>query len=188
PGLKAVAPATPYDAKGLFLNALRDGNPVIFFEHKKLYRLKGPVPEEDYEIPIGRAVIKREGDDITIATYSYMLHEVLKAAEVLEREHRVSAEVLDLRSIHPVDRGLIGASVRKTGRLLVVDEGWAPCGVSAEVISVAVEEALEYMDARPARLNTLHTPIPFSPPLEKHVLPDFEKIVYAALKVVKEGW
>jgi len=188
PGIKVVAPSTPYDAKGLFLSALRDGNPVMFFEHKKLYRVKGPVPEEDYEVPIGKADIKREGDDITIVTYSYMLYEVLKAAELLESKYGISAEVLDLRSIQPLDRELIGSSVRKTGKLLVVDEGWGPCGVSAEVINVAIEEALEYMDARPARLNTEFVPIPFSPPLEHYVLPTTEKIVSKAVKVVREGW
>lgn len=186
PGLKVVAPSTPYDAKGLFVSSLRDGNAVLFYEHKKLYRMKGPVPEGDYVIPLGKADVKRRGSDITIVAYSYMVHEALKAAEVLEEKHRVSAEVVDLRTLWPLDRETIAGSVAKTGRLLVVDEGWAPAGVSAEVITVAVEEAIEYLDSIPARLNTLHAPIPFSPPMEQYVLPSAGKIVDNALRVVGE--
>ena len=189
PGVKVVAPSTPYDAKGLFLSSLRDGNAVLFYEHKKLYRMRGPVPEHDYVIPLGKADVKRKGDDITIVSYSYMVHEALAAAKVLEDKHGVSAEVIDLRTLYPLDREAIRDSVSKTGRILVVDEGWAPASIASEVITTAMEEAIEYIDSVPARLNTLHAPIPFSPPMEQYVLPNRDKIVDMALQVVgKRPW
>ena len=185
PGLKVVAPATPYDAKGLFLSAIRDQNPVMFFEHKKLYRMRGPVPEEDYMVKIGRAKTLVEGEDVTIVSYSYMVHEALAAAKTLREKYGIKAEVIDLRTIYPMDRDAIRKSVEKTMRLVVVDEGWAPSGVSAEVITVANEEAFGYIDAVPVRINTLHAPIPFSPPLEQYILPNRDKIVKAVLEVTR---
>ncbi len=184
PGLKVVAPSTPYDAKGLFLSSLRDGNPIMFFEHKKLYRMRGPVPEEDYMIELGKADVKREGEDVTIVTYSYMVHEALAAANILEEKYGISTEVIDLRTIYPLDKDTIRKSIEKTMKLVVVDEGWAPCGISAEVIATVNEEAFGYIDAKPVRINTLHAPIPFSPPLEQYILPNKEKIVKAVREVM----
>lgn len=185
PGLKVVAPATPYDAKGLFLASIRDGNPVVFLEHKKLYRMLGPVPEEEYLIPLGKASIKKEGSDVTIVTYSYMLHESLEAAKELEEKYNISAEVIDLRTLYPLDRKTLKESVEKTAKLVVVDEGWAPCGISSEVIVAVEEEAFGYLDSRPVRINTGHAPIPFSPTLEKEILPNKDKIVRSVLSLFR---
>jgi 2-oxoisovalerate dehydrogenase E1 component len=185
PGLKVVAPATPYDAKGLFLASIRDGNPVVFLEHKKLYRMSGPVPEEEYVIPLGKASVKKEGNDVTIVTYSYMLHESLEAAKELKERYGIDAEVIDLRTLYPLDRKTLRESVEKTMKLVVVDEGWGPCGISSEVIATVEEEAFGYLDSRPVRINTGHAPIPFSPPLEKEILPSKEKIVRSILTLFR---
>jgi len=185
PGLKVVAPATPYDAKGLFLASIRDGNPVVFLEHKKLYRMSGPVPEEEYVIPLGKASVKKEGNDVTIVTYSYMLHESLEAAKELKEKYGIDAEVIDLRTLYPLDRKTLRESVEKTMKLVVVDEGWGPCGISSEVIATVEEEAFGYLDSRPVRINTGHAPIPFSPPLEKEILPSKEKIVRSVLTLFR---
>jgi len=185
PGVKVVAPSTPFDGKGLLIASLRDGNPIIFFEHKKLYRVRGYVPEDDYIIPLGKADVKVEGNDVTIITYSYMVYEALKAAETLAKEHHISVEVVDLRTIYPLDIEAIIKSVKKTGRVVVVDEGWSPCGVASEVISTVIEKAFDYLKAPPVRINTLHAPIPFSPSLEQYILPNKDKIINAVLKVVQ---
>jgi pyruvate dehydrogenase E1 component beta subunit len=193
PGMKIVIPSTPYDAKGLMTSAIRDDNPVLFFFHKGVMglgwmtpnpRATGPVPEEPYTVPIGKADVKREGRDVTIVTVSLMVHRALDAADALAAEG-VEAEVLDLRSLAPLDREAIAESVRKTRRLLVVDEDYKSFGMTGEVIATAVEEAFDYLDAPPARLAEPDVPIPYSRPLEQFVLPQTDRIAAAARALVK---
>ncbi len=193
PGMKIVIPSTPYDAKGLMTAAIRDDNPVLYFFHKGVMglgwmtpnsRATGPVPEEPYTVPIGKADVKREGGDVTIVTVSLMVHRALDAAEALAAEG-VEAEVLDLRSLVPLDREAIAESVRKTRRLLVVDEDYKSFGMSGEVIATAVEEAFDYLDAPPARLAYPDVPIPYSRPLEQFCLPNADTIAAAARSLVK---
>jgi pyruvate dehydrogenase E1 component beta subunit len=181
-GLKVVLPATPYDAKGLLKSAIRDNNPVIFFEHKKLYEEEGEVPEEEYTVPLGRADVKRPGSDVTLVTYSYMVGKSLSAAEQLAEEG-IDVEVVDLRSIDPMDEETILESVRKTHRLVVVQETWRKCSVSSEVAAIAAEKALDYLDAPVLRVTAHDVPNPFAPVLEEYVLPSEAKIV-AAIKQV----
>jgi pyruvate/2-oxoglutarate/acetoin dehydrogenase E1 component len=177
-GLKVVLPSTPYNAKGLIKSAIRDNNPVIFFEHKKLYEETGPVPEDDYVVPLGRADVKRPGRDVTLVTYAYMVGKSLAAAEQLAREG-IDVEVLDLLSISPMDEDAIVASVKKTHRLVVVQETWRRCSVSSEVAAIAAERALDYLDAPVVRVTAQEVPTPFSPALEQFVLPNEAKIVDA---------
>lgn len=184
PGLKVVVPSTPYDAKGLLKSAIRDGNPVLFFEHKKLYGVKGPVPEEEYTLPLGEAHIVREGTDVTVVTYAYMLSKCLAVAEQL-KEEGISVEVIDLRTVDPLDTPRILASVKKTGRLVVVQEPWKDCSVSSEVVARVAENALDYLDAPVRRVTAEDVPIPFSPPLEQFVLPNEEKIAIAINQVLE---
>lgn len=184
PGLKVVVPSTPYDAKGLLITAIRDDDPVMFFEHKMLYGMKGPVPEEPYTIPFGQADVKREGSDVTIVATALMVHKALEAADLLAKEG-VSAEVVDPRTIVPLDKEAIFKSVRKTGRLVVVDEDYDRCGFAAWIAAIVADEAFEYLDAPIKRVTTPTVPIPFSPVLERHILPDAEKIVKAVKAVVK---
>jgi len=185
PGLKVVAPATPYDAKGLLKAAIRDPDPVIYLEHKKTYRLiKGEVPEEDYVIPIGQAEVKREGEHVSVFSYGMMLHHCLAAAEVLAREG-ISAEVVDLRSLFPLNEDAIMASVRKTGKVLVVTEDTSVCSVASEVAARVADKAFLDLDAPIMRLAGPHIPaIPYSPPLEEFFLPNEEKIVEALRALV----
>ena len=180
PGLKVVAPATPYDAKGLLKAAIRDNNPVVFVEHKKTYRLvRGEVPEEEYVLPIGQADIKREGDDITIVTYGLMLHYCMEAAGVLAEEG-VSVEVVDLRTLKPLDRESILGSVKKTGKALIVHEDNITGGVGAEVSAFLAEEAFEYLDGPITRVCGPDIPtMPFAPTLEDAYMPNAEKIAAA---------
>jgi pyruvate dehydrogenase E1 component beta subunit len=160
PGLKVVIPSTPYDAKGLLIAAIRDPDPVIFLEPKRVYRsLKQEVPEEGYALEIGRARIVREGDDLTLVSYGAQMKEALEAAVHLEREG-VSVEVIDLRTIYPLDQGALVASVQKTGRLLVVHEGPGSFGVAAEVITLILEQAFVYLEAPPSRLTGADTVFP----------------------------
>jgi pyruvate dehydrogenase E1 component beta subunit len=186
PGLKVVVPSTPYDAKGLLISSIRDDNPVMFFEHKLLYPIKGPVPIEPYTIPLGKADIKREGTDVTIIGLALTIHQALEAADILAKEG-VSAEVIDPRTIVPFDKEAILKSVRKTGRVVIVDEDYDRCGFASWVAAVIADEAFEYLDAPVKRVTTPNVPIPFSPPLEKHVLPNTEKIVKAVRAVVRKG-
>jgi pyruvate dehydrogenase E1 component beta subunit len=178
PGLKVVAPATPYDAKGLLKSAIRDGNPVIFIEHKLLYNTKGEVPEQDYIVPIGQAEIKRRGRDMTLVSYSRSLLHCLEAAETLARSG-IEAEVLDLRSVSPLDMPAVIDSVRRTGRLLVVHESHANCGLGAEIVARMYEEAPEALEAPARRLGARHVPIPVAEALENAVLPQPADIVQA---------
>jgi pyruvate/2-oxoglutarate/acetoin dehydrogenase E1 component len=175
PGLIVVVPSTPRDAKGLLISAIRSDNPVLFFEHKLLYSLKGEVPEEEYTIPLGLGEIKREGKDVTVLATSIMVHKALRVAEELERE-RVSVEVVDPCTLKPLDENLIIQSVKKTNRLVVVDEGPRCGGFAAEVMAVAVQDAFDYLDAPVQRVTAPDTPVPYSPPLERAYIPDEGKI------------
>lgn len=183
PGLKVVAPSTPYDAKGLIASAIRDDGPVIYLEHKMLFNVKGEVPEEPYTIPLGVAEVKREGTDITIIAAGYEVTEAMKAAEMVEADG-ISVEIVDPRTLMPYDTETILGSVRKTGRLLVVDEGFRFCGYGSEIISMVVENAMESLKDRPRQLTTLHSTIPFSPPLEEYVLPNPAKIASAVRAMI----
>ena len=177
PGLKVVAPATPYDAKGLLKASIRDNNPVVFVEHKKTYRLvRGEVPEGEYVLPIGKADVKREGSDVTVLTYGLMLHYCLEAADILAEEG-TSVEVTDLRTLKPLDRETILSSVKKTGRALIVHEDNITGGVGAEVSALLAEEAFEYLDAPIMRVCGPDIPtMPFAPTLEDAYMPNTESI------------
>ena len=170
PGLKVVLPSTPYDAKGLLKTAIRDDNPVIFFEDKMMFRMKGPVPVEEYTIPLGLADIKREGEDITIVATSSMVQVALGAAKLLE-EIGISAEVVDPRTTWPLDEKTLIESAKKTSRAIVVDEGYEKYGVTAEIASVIATGAFYDLDAPVKRIGAMHVPIPFSPPLEDATIP-----------------
>ena len=180
PGLKVVIPATPADAKGLLKTAIRDDNPVLFLENKQLWRLKGPVPDDTYLIPLGKADLKREGKDITLVTYSAMVHKSLAAAKELEKEG-VDVEVLDLRTLTPLDREAVLNSVKKNHRLIIVEEDCKTGGVGAEISALVAEQALDYLDAPILRVAGLDSPIPSSPPLERAIIPD-EKRIMAAVR------
>lgn len=184
PGLKIVVPSTPYDAKGLLITAIRDDDPVMFFEHKLLYDERGPVPKEEYMIPFGVADIKREGEDVTIVATSFMVKKALAAADKL-KEKRINVEIVDPRTLVPLDKKTIIESVKKTSRLIVVDEDYERCGFASEVAAIVSEEAFYYLDAPIKRITTPNVPIPFAPIMEKHVLPSEEKIISAVLEIVK---
>lgn len=183
PGLKVVFPSTPYDAKGLLKTCLRQDNPILFFEHKVLYGIKGYVPEEDYTIPIGVADIKKEGTDVTIVAWALMLHKALAAATILENQN-ISAEVIDLRTLYPYDLNTIIKSVEKTGRLVIVEEAPKSGGVGAEIAAAVVEEGFDYLDAPIKRVAAPHTPVPFSQALERLWTPDVPNIVKAVNEIV----
>jgi pyruvate/2-oxoglutarate/acetoin dehydrogenase E1 component len=182
PGLKVVLPSTPYDAKGLLKTAIRDDNPVVFLEDKMMYRLKGPVPTGEYTIPFGVADIKRAGTDITIVATSSMVQVALGAAKMLE-EVDISAEVIDPRTMAPLDEKTLIDSAKKTSRVIVVDEGYGKYGVTAELASVIAEGAFYHLEAPVKRIGAMHVPIPFSPPLEDVTVPT-EQSVFEAAKVL----
>jgi pyruvate/2-oxoglutarate/acetoin dehydrogenase E1 component len=184
PGLKIALPSTPYDAKGLMKTAIRDDNPVIFFEDKMMFRLKGPVPVEDYTIPLGVADIKREGEDITIVATSSMVQVALGAAKQLE-EVGISAEVVDPRTTWPLDEKTLIESAKKTSRVIVMDEGYERYGVTAEIASVIATGAFYDLDAPVKRIAAMHVPIPFSPPLEDATIPTEKTVVEAARAMCK---
>jgi len=183
PGLKVVLPSTPYDAKGLLKTAIRDDNPVVFFEDKMMYKLKGPVPEAEYTIPFGQADIKREGTDITFIATSSMVQVALGAAVMLE-EVGISAEVVDPRTTWPLDEDTLVESVRKTSRAVVLDEGYARYGTTAELAAVVMERAFYDLDKPVRRLAARHVPIPFSPPLEDATVPTEQMLFDAAREMV----
>ncbi len=176
PGLKVVVPSTPYDVKGLMKTALRDDCPVIFIEHKALYNIKGAVPEGEYLVPFGKARICRSGSAATVVALGRMVHVVLEAAAVLAGEG-ISIEVVDPRTVSPLDRETIAASIRKTGRVLVVEEAHMQCGFSGEIFALACEECFDSLDAPPKRICSLPVPNPFSPRLEARMMPDRERVV-----------
>lgn len=176
PGLKVVLPGTPYDAKGLLKSAIRDNNPVIFFEHKAMYEMKGEVPQGEYTIPLGVADVKRPGQDVTIVTYSFMVSKSLAAAEKLA-EQDIDVEVIDLRTVDPIDEETIIASVKKTNRLVIVQETWRKCSISSEVAAIVAEKALDYLDAPILRVTGADVPVPAAPILEAYVLPSEDGII-----------
>jgi len=178
PGLKVVIPSTPADAKGLFKSAVRDNNPVVIYEDKMMYALKGMVPTEDYTIPLGQADIKREGDDVTFIATSSMVHVALEAASHLE-EQGISAEVVDPRTLVPLDTETLIQSVIKTTRAVIIDEGHRGYGITGELASVVYQGAFDYIDAPIVRLGAMDVPIPFSKPLEDATIPTVEDVVKA---------
>jgi pyruvate/2-oxoglutarate/acetoin dehydrogenase E1 component len=187
PGLKVVLPATPYDLKGLFKSSLREPGPVVFIEHKSLYNLKGVVPEKEYTIPLGEARIIREGKDLTIVAMSRMVDLAIKAAAALEQEG-ISAEVIDPRTIVPLDRERITDSIKKTGKLVVIDESPSSCSFAAELLAIAVEDCFNEMRVIPKRICSLSVPNPFSPVLENLMIPSVERVVreiHAMMKNVR---
>lgn len=185
PGFRVVVPTTPYDAKGLIKTALRSDNPVVFMEHRGILNRKGPVPEEEYLIPFGEARVAREGSDVTVVGIAVMVHRALEAAEDLAREG-ISVEVIDPRTLAPLDLETILRSVHKTGRLLIADETFGPCGIGAEIAARVQAEGFDDLDAPIARLNGAHTPIPYSPPLEQAVVPGVSDVVRAIRDVLAE--
>ena len=178
PGLKVVVPSCPYDAKGLIVSAIRDDDPVIYLEHKALLNVRGEVPEDCYAIPLGVAEVKREGTDVTVVATGIEVTHALKAADALAAEG-ISLEVIDPRTLMPYDAETILESVRKTGRLLVVDEGFRFCGFASEIVAMVAENAMDALKEPPRQLNPLHTTIPFSPPMENYVFPNPDKIAHA---------
>src|SRR5579872_6562452 len=184
PGLKVALPSTPYDAKGLLKTAIRDENPVVFFEDKMMYKLKGPVPAEDYTIPLGVADVKREGDDITLVATSSMVQVALGAVVLLEKDG-ISAEVVDPRTTWPLDEKTLIDSVKKTSRVIIMDEGYGRYGVAAELAAVIAEGAFYDLDAPVKRMGAMHVPIPFSPPLEDVTVPTEQTVFDAARSMCK---
>ena len=183
PGIYVAVPSTAYDAKGLLKTAIRGNNPVFFCEHKLLYPVEGDVPEDELLIPFGVADVKREGSDATVVATLFMVHKALAAAKSLEKEG-ISVEVVDPRTLTPLDKRTIIDSVKKTGRIVIVSEDCKTAGVSAEIAAVVAEEAIDYLDAPIKRVAAPDTPIPFSPPLEQFVIPDEKAIIKAVKEVV----
>src|SRR3990172_2294528 len=183
PGLKVVIPSTTYDAKGLLISAIRDDNPVVFIEHKMLYGIEGDVPEGAYTIPLGQADVKREGKDVTVVATLAMVHKALNAAKELEKEG-VSVEVIDPRTLTPLDEQTILNSVKKTHRLVVVTEEVGHAGSSAEIAARVADKAFDYLDAGIKRVTAPFTPVPFSPPLEAAFIPNEAKIIDAVHEVM----
>lgn len=185
PGLKVIYPSTAYDAKGLLKSAIRDNNPVLFFEHKFLYRrIKEELPTEDYTVPIGKAIVRREGRDLTIVTYAAMMHTSLEAAETLAKEG-IEAEVVDLRTLLPLDKETILQSVKKTNKLLIVHEDTRTGGIAGEIAAVACEGAFEDLDGPILRVTAKDTPMPFSPPLEERFLPNLNDVISTARELAQ---
>jgi pyruvate dehydrogenase E1 component beta subunit len=185
PGIKVVVPSTPYDAKGLLKSAIRDNDPVMFMENTMLYGDTGEVPDEEYLIPLGSAKVMREGKDISIIGHGRAIQMALKAADMLKEKHNINAEVVDLRSIRPLDEETILASVKKTNRVLLVEEAKPFCSVSAMLACIIQEKAFDYLDAPIRRVTSMDAPAIYSPPLEKEQLPTPQKIFDGALAVLK---
>jgi 2-oxoisovalerate dehydrogenase E1 component beta subunit len=184
PGLKVVAPATAYDAKGLIKAAIRDDDPVIYLEHKYLYRrIKEDLPEEDYIVPIGKAAVRRAGGDLSIITYGAMLYPCLEAAETLARDHGAQAEVIDLRSLLPLDREAIVTTACKTGKVMVVHEDTRTGGIAGEIAAIVNEEAFDHLDGPVLRVTSPDTPVPYAAPLEDFFLPNTAKVLEAGLRL-----
>jgi len=186
PGLIVVMPSTPYDAKGLLKTAIRGDDPVIYFEHKRLYRwIKEEIPEDDFTVPIGKAALKKEGSDVTLVSYGLMYHHAMKAALDLEKEG-ISAEVIDMRTLLPWDREMIFESVKKTSKAVLVQESPKTGGVMAEIAASITEEVFDYLDAPVTRVCGLDVPaVPFAPPMEHYFLPNPEKIANAVKKIIE---
>jgi acetoin:2,6-dichlorophenolindophenol oxidoreductase subunit beta len=185
PGLKVVMPSTPYDAKGLMVAAIKDDNPVIYMDDRWLYNLEGEVPKETYSVPIGKGIIRREGNDVTLVATSYMVVESVKASEELETEG-LEVEVIDLRSVKPLDETLLFDSIKKTGRLVIADGGWKTCGMAAEISALVSENVFDYLKTPITRVTLPDAPAPASCVLEKNYYPDFQTIVDAVKAVLKK--
>jgi pyruvate dehydrogenase E1 component beta subunit len=183
PGLIVIAAATPYDLKGLLKSAIRDPNPVCFFEAETLYNFKGEVPEGEYTIPIGKADIKRPGKDVTLVTWLRPVHTCLAVAETLAKEHNIDAEVIDLRTLRPLDMETVLASVRKTNRVVVVQEGWPHSSVSSEIVTQIQEQAFDDLDAPVLRVTNLDVPMPYAKALEAEIVPNPARIIEAVKRV-----
>ena len=183
PGLKVIVPSNPYDAKGLLKAAIRDNDPVIFMESEQMYGDKGEVPEEEYILPIGVADIKRSGDDVTVVSFGKIIKEAYKAADALEKEG-IFCEIIDLRTIRPLDIEAIFASVKKTNRLVILEESWPFGNISTEITYQVQNEVFDYLDAPIEKINTADTPAPFSPVLFKEWLPNSEDVIAAVKKVM----
>ncbi len=186
PGLKVALPSTPYDVKGLLKTAIRDNNPVVIFEDKMMYKMKGPVPADDYVVEFGVADIKRAGEDITLVGTSSMVQVALGAADLLAK-HGVSAEVIDPRSVWPLDEKTLVESAKKTSRAIVIDEGYERYGVTAEIASVIAAGAFYHLDAPVKRMGAMHVPIPFSPPLEDVTVPTEQTVFEAAMALCRRS-
>jgi pyruvate/2-oxoglutarate/acetoin dehydrogenase E1 component len=182
PGLIVIFPSTPYDAKGLLKSAIRSDNPVLFIECRPLYDMKGPVPEDEYLLPIGEADIKRQGKDVTVVAIARNVVQALEAAKILEKEG-IDVEVIDPRTINPLDKGTIMNSLKKTNRLVIVHDAWKTGGIGAEIAAFVAQDALDYMDAPIKRVATLDTSIPYNPKLEQYVLPKIENIIQAVKEI-----
>lgn len=185
PGLKVVMPSTPYDAKGLLISSIKDDDPVIFIEHKGLYGIKGPVPKDEYEVPLGVADVKRRGKDVTIVATAAMVHKSLRVAEKLAKEG-VDIEVVDPRSLKPLDLDTILGSIKKTGRLVVVDEGYPRCGFATDIAAIAASMAFRDLKAPVKLVTPPDTPVPFSPALEPEWMPSENDIEKAVRKTVED--
>jgi len=185
PGLKVVMPSTPYDVKGLLIASIADENPVIFIEHRWLYNNVGYVPEEMYVIPIGRGIVRREGKDVTVVGISYMAYEAIRAAKVLQKEG-IDIEIIDPRSLKPLDDDIIFDSVKKTGRLVIADTGWMTCGVGAEIAARVASSAFSYLRSPIVRISCPDTPTPSSSVLESAFYPDSSEIVARVRKLIKK--
>jgi len=182
PGLKVVMPSTPYDAKGLLKSAIRDDNPVLFFEHIRLYNTKGPVPEEEYVIPLSKADIKRKGSDVTVVATAFMVHRALKVAERLQKEG-IDVEVIDLRTLKPLDRETLVDSIAKTGRLVIIHEAWRTGGIGGEIVSQIIEDGEVTLKAPPCRVGAIDVPLPHGSLLDL-IIPDEGRIAEAIKKVM----
>ena len=183
PGIKVVAPSSPFDAKGLLISCIRDDDPKLFMEHRLLYEMKDAVPKDPYTVPLGSANTVREGDDVTVVAVGLMVQKAVEAAD--ELNHKISVEVIDPRTLVPLDEKAILASIQKTGRLVIVDEDYERCGFSAEVAALASGKGFEYLKAPITRLTTPNVPIPYNPRLEREILPDKGKIVDAVKDIAR---
>ena len=185
PGLKVVSPYTSHEAKALLKSAIRDDNPVIFLEHEMLYGKTFEVPDEVGSMPLDKAIVMKEGTDITITAFSISVEYALEAAKILEEECGISAEVINLVSLRPLDKETIVNSVKKTGRIINVEEGWMACGIGSEVTSLVVENAFDYLDHEPMRVTTADVPEPYSKALEELALPSGRKVAEVARKILR---
>lgn len=183
PGLKVIAPATPHDAKGLLKSAVRDGNPVIFIEAQLLYGTKGEVPDDEYLLPIGKAAVTRTGSDVTIVAYSKMALLALEAAEALSKEG-INAEVIDLRTLKPLDTDTLLISVKKTGRVVIVEEGWKFCGLGAQIAETIYSKGFDLLDGPITRVAGEEVPMPYTRPLEDLAIPDLARVISAVKQIL----
>lgn len=185
PGLKVAAPSNPYELKGIMKSAIRDDNPVIVMKHKSILSVKGEVPEGEYTILLGKALVKRKGEDVTIVAVSHMVNVSLQAASRLEEEDGISVEVIDPLTLSPLDKETIVQSVKKTGRLVTVHEAWKPCGMGAEIGAVVFEECFDYLESPLVRVTSTFNPIPYSPQMEDFTIPSVSKVMEGVRKVMK---